>query len=138
MFNRLKLRVLGLSALLGACVPTAGLDEIKHSYPDRQMFQFPSRIAGGALGYLCAPGASPRATQARARKAHAAYEGEIRSYGETFAAELVGALRAGAQPKTATRKINRDSDAWARQAALKIEKTYRCLPISGPGVGVQD
>jgi len=138
MFNRSRLRVLGVTALLGACVPTAGLDDIKRSYPDRQLFQFPSRSAGGEFGYLCAPGATPRATKARARKAHAAYEGEIRTYGDTFAAELVGALSAGSSPKAATRKINGDSDAWARQAALKIERTYQCLPVSGPGVGVQE
>jgi hypothetical protein len=138
MFKRLKLHVFGVSALLGACVPTAGLDEIKRSYPDRQMFQFPSRVAGGELGYLCAPGVTPRATKARARKAHAAYEVEIRTYGDTFAAELVGALTAGTSPKAATRKVNSDSAVWARQAALKIEQTYQCLPISGPGVGVQD
>ncbi|WP_295537166.1 hypothetical protein [uncultured Thioclava sp.] len=141
MPNRLNRRVLGalgVVSLLGACVPSAGLDDLKRSYPDRQMFQFPSRVAGGELGYLCAPSVTPRATKTRALQAHTAYEAEIRAYGDTFATALIGALTAGAPPKTATRKINGQSDAWARQAALKIEKTYQCLPVSGPGVGVQN
>ncbi len=64
------------------------------------MFQFPSSVAGGELGYLCAaPPVPRRATKARARKIPAAYEVEIRNYDDTFAAELVGTLKAGTSPK---------------------------------------
>ena len=138
MVNRLKLHMLFLAVVLGACVPTAWLEEVRRSYPDRAVFQFPSRVAGGDLVYLCAPADTARATRIRARKAHTAYEREIRAYGDIFAAQLVGALKAGNSPKSAARKINTQSDAWARQAALRIEKTYQCLPVSGPGIGARN
>lgn len=122
--------------LLVGCVPNAGPQELKRSYPDREFFHFPSAAAGGELSYFCAPGPNARATKARAGQAHAAYEAEIRAYGNTFAKELVGALSSGTAPKDATRKVNRESDAWARRAALKIEARYQCLPVSAPGVGL--
>ncbi|KEO52817.1 hypothetical protein [Thioclava pacifica] len=122
--------------LLTGCVPSAGPGDLKRSYPDRQLFHFHSNVAGGEMSYLCAPGETAAATKARAAKAHGAYEAEIGSYGDTFAQELVGALKSGAAPSTATRKVNRESDAWARKAALKIEAEYQCLPVAAPGVGL--
>lgn len=132
---------IGLSVacvLVSGCVPTAGPDDLKRSYPDRQLFHFHSAIAGGEISYLCAPGETDAATKARAAKAHAAYEAEVRRYGDTFAEALVGALQSGAAPGTAANKVNSESDAWARAAALEIESDFQCLPVAAPGVGLGD
>lgn len=125
-----------LSIAIAGCVPAVGLGELQKEYPDRKLFRFQSSVAGGSVSYLCAPGPNGTETRKRARAAHAAYEAEIRSYGNTFAKELVGALAAGTHPQTATQTVNRESDAWARQAALKIENGFKCLPVAAPGVGI--
>ncbi|PFG62395.1 hypothetical protein AXZ77_0973 [Thioclava sp. ES.031] len=130
------LAVIGTVVGLAGCVPQPGLQDLKRSYPDRTLYHFNSAALGGEVSYLCAPGNTPRATKARARKAHAAYEAEIQSYGDRFAETLVSALEAGTGASSAAQEVNRDSDAWAREAALKIEEQYECLPVAAPGVGI--
>ncbi len=128
--------VIGTVVGLAGCVPQPGLQELKRIYPDRTLYHFNSSVLGGEVSYLCAPGNSPRATKARARKAHAAYDAEIQSYGDRLAETLVSALKAGTGANSAAQEVNRDSDAWAREAALKIEDQYECLPVAAPGVGI--
>ncbi|TQS73186.1 hypothetical protein ERN12_05300 [Rhodobacteraceae bacterium] len=98
--------------------------------PERDIVSFASQ-SGGQVSYACAKGPTTAQTEARAQKAHSVYEEEVASYGPKFAQLLVSALKQHASDaQTLEASVNGRSDQWAQDAALKVERTYRCLPVA--------